>query len=183
VSVNPVTSRYTEALFELASEQGAVDDVRRDIERIATEVGDEKVAAWLFDARVPVTERRAKVERLTADFHTLTRNFVGLLFDKNRERVLESLGSAFRTRWLASRGAVEGWVESARPLGSGEIAELAVAIGARLGKEVMLENRLAPDLVGGVRVFVDNRLVDYSVKGRLAGLQRKLMTVSLPSAG
>jgi F-type H+-transporting ATPase subunit delta len=112
----------------------------------------------------------------------LTRNFAGLLFAKNRELVLADLAAAFRQRWLASRGAAEGHVESALALGSAEISELAAAIGAKLGKEVMLENRINSELVGGVRVFVDNRLIDYSVRGRLAGLRRKMMESELPAA-
>jgi F-type H+-transporting ATPase subunit delta len=183
VILDPVTVCYTQAYFELASEQGAVDEVRADVERIAAEVADETVGAWLFDARVPLEERRRQVERLLAECHPLTRNFVGLLFDKGRVQVLRGLGEAFRRRWLASRGAVEGVVESALALGSGELAELAVAVGAQLGKEVLLTNRINSDLVGGVRVLVENRLIDYSVRGRLAGLRRKLMEAELPTPG
>jgi F-type H+-transporting ATPase subunit delta len=183
VIVDPVTQRYAEAFFELASEKGVVDEVRADVERIAAEVADETVGAWLFDARVPVEERRRQVDRLLVDAQPLTRNFVGLLFDKGRVQVLRGLGEAFRRRWLASRGAVEGVVESALALGSGELAELAVAVGATLGKEVLLANRINSDLVGGVRVLVENRLIDYSVRGRLAGLRRKMMEAELPTPG
>jgi len=182
VIVDPVTARYTGALFELATEKGAVAEVLADVERIGAEVADERVAAWLFDARVAIEEKRAKVEALSQTFHPLTRNFVGLLFDKGRVRVLGRVHEAFRERWLASRGSVEGTVESARPLGQGELAELAVSIGARIGKEVVLENRVTPDLVGGVRVFVAGRLIDYSVRGRLSGLRRRMMEARLPSA-
>lgn len=179
--IDPVTTRYTEALFSLASDLGVIDEIRADVEKIAQEVDDETVCAWLFDARVSQDERRAKLGIVMADCHQVTRNFVGLLFDKNREVVLRDLGVSFREMWLASRGAVEGYVESALALGSSEISELSGAIGAKLGKEVMLENRINSDLVGGVRVFVDNRLIDYSVKGRLAGLRRRMMETELPA--
>lgn len=181
--VDPVTTRYTEAFFELAAEKGAVDEVRVDVEKIAAEVADPVVGAWLFDARVPLAERRSKFEAFVSDCNPLTRDFIGLLFAKNRELVIQGLGDAFRLKWLASRGAVEGIVESALALGSGDISELAVAIGAKLGKEVLLQNRINSDLVGGVRVLVDNKLIDFSVKGRLAGLRRKMMECEMPTAG
>lgn len=179
--IDPVTTRYTEALFGLATDQGVVDQIRADVEKVTNEVSDETVCAWLFDARIPQEDRRAKLDEVTGDCHPVMRNFIGLLFDKNREVVLKDLGAAFRLKWLSSRGAVEGHVESALALGANEISELSAAIGARLGKEVMLENRINSDLVGGVRVFVDNRLIDYSVKGRLAGLRRKMMESELPA--
>ena len=57
--------------------------------------------------------------------------------------------------------------------------ELAAAIGQELGKEVYLKNEVDPGLVGGVRVFVDNRMIDNSVQGRLDGLNRKLREARL----
>jgi F-type H+-transporting ATPase subunit delta len=183
VIIDPVTTRYVEAFFELASEKSAVDEVRADVEMIAAEVGDAVVSAWLFDARVPLEDRRALIEKLTASCHVLTRDFVGLLFLKNRALVLKDLGAAFRAKWLSSRGSVEGIVESALGLNPEDIANLAVAIGARLGKEVLLRNRINSHLVGGVRVLVDNKLIDFSVEGRMSGLRRKLMECELPSLG
>ena len=38
-----------------------------------------------------------------------------------------------------------------------------------------------PTLVGGVRVFVAGKLIDYSVQGRLSGLRRKLLDARLPA--
>lgn len=178
--VDPVTARWADALFELAQDKGALDEVSRDVERIAVEVGTPEVAAFLFDARVPSEEKAKRVGELTSGFHRLTANFVALLFDKNRELVLRGLGTAFKERVLSSRGAVEGRVESARPLGSGELAELAISLGSKLGKEVLLENVVQPGLVGGVRVFVAGKLIDYSVQGRLAGMRRKLLDARLP---
>ena len=180
--IDPVTSRWTDALFALAQDKDVLDEVTRDVERIAVEVGTPEVANFLFDARVPAGEKQKRVKELTSGFHTLTANFVGLLFDKNRSDVLRGLGHAFKLKVLASRGAVEGRVESARPLGSGELAELAVSLGSKLGKEVLLENVVVPTLVGGVRVTVGGRMIDYSVQGRLAGMRRKLMNARLPAS-
>ena len=83
---------------------------------------------------------------------------------------------------LAESGTVEGVVESARPLGEVELEELRASLGARLGKQVRLENRTAPDLVGGVRVIVDNRMIDYSVQGRLGALRKRMLDAPLPSS-
>jgi F0F1-type ATP synthase delta subunit len=64
-------------------------------------------------------------------------------------------------------------------LAQGELAELAVAVKSVLGKEVLLEQRINPDLIAGVRVFVENRMIDQSALGRLEGLQRRLKLARL----
>jgi len=179
---DPVSARYVEALFRLAQRQGALGEVDADVHRLAAELSSESVQRFLFDARVDMSERRGKLDTLLTDMHTLTKNFVGLLFSKRREQVLSGLGAAWRRRSLSERGAVEGIVQSARELGSGEVAELALALGRTLGKDVQLENQVVPDLVGGVRVFVDNRMLDCSVQGRLASLRQRMLSAPLAAA-
>ena len=179
--LDPVTNRYAEALFRLAKKQGALDAVRSDVERLARELASPSFGDFFFDAHVPLETRRQKIESYTVSMHELTRNFVGLLFEKRREEVLRDIGAAFHRRVLLDRGAAEGLVESARSLGAGEIAGLATALGAKLGKTVTLANRVVPELVGGVRVIVDSKMVDYSLRGRLDGLEKCLNAAPLPS--
>lgn len=174
-----VAGRWAGALFDLASEKGALDEVERDIQLLETELSVAEVAEFLFDARVPQAEKRQALEKLGGRLNALTFNFLRLLLDRRRMEVLRELPAAFRDRLLRSRGVVEGVVESARPLGEAELKSLAEAVGARIGKQVLLETRLEPDLMAGVRVFVDNKLVDSSAAGRLEALRSKLLAVRL----
>ena len=179
--IDPVTTRYAEALFNVARSGGALDTVERDIERIAQGV-DGPRGAPLFDARLPLVARKAAAEALLTGSHELVRRFVELLFAKRREEVLRQLGLAFRRRWLQERNASEGVVESARPLGAAELGELARAMGARLSREVTLSNKIVPELLGGVRVTVENRMLDASLRGRLEGLAKRLYEAPMPLA-
>jgi len=179
--LDPVSHRYAEALFSLARKEGALDAVTRDVERLARDLSHRGAGEFFFDARVSVETRRAKMRERSASMHPLTRNFVDLLFDKRREEVLRRLGEAFKQRALEAAGAAEGVVESARPLGALEISTLATALGAKLGKRITLENRVTPDVLGGVRVIVGSKMVDHSLKGRLEGLHKRMAGAPLPS--
>lgn len=179
--LDPVTIRYTDAIFHLAKSEGVLDAVRVDVEKMSAELAAPGVADFFFDATVPIDERREKFESILGGMHQLSRNFVHLLFDKRREDVLRNLGEAFHRCLLDEENTAEGIVESARPLGSGEIAELAVSLGARLGKRVTLENRIVDGMIGGVRVIVENRMIDFSLQGRMDGLRKRLLEVPLPS--
>ena len=176
MKVGPVSARYAGALFELARDAGAIDKVQADVDMLASERGVAKL-----DARTPHDVALKRVEDLAKRMHPLTANFVRLLRDKKRLEVLDELPAAFRRCVLVHNNSVEGVVESPRPLGSGELAELAVAIGALLGKHVTLTSRLAPELLAGVRVYVDNKLIDQSALGRLDALRGKLLRARLSS--
>jgi F-type H+-transporting ATPase subunit delta len=179
MKVSPVAQRYAAALFELAREQGLLERVEVDVQRIAREVAQPPLSDLLFDARVAPADKRKRLEQLAAQLQPLTANFLRLLIDKRRLEVLREIGAAFHRNVLDERNASEGVVESARPLGQGELAELSVALGSILGRQVQLEQRLAPDLLAGVRVFIDNKLIDQSAAGRLEGLRSKLLGARL----
>jgi F0F1-type ATP synthase delta subunit len=44
---------------------------------------------------------------------------------------------------------------------------------------VTLETRIVPELLAGVRVFIDNKLLDQSAIGRLERLRTKLQSAPL----
>ena len=177
--LSAVTTRYVEALFQLSLERGILEVIEADVRRLAGELSDPDVAAFLADASVSDEEKVSRLEKLLVDLNEVLADFVRLLFEKRRGDVLTETGDAFRLRLLEHRGATEGRVESARPLEPAQMDDLAAAIGRELGKEVYLKNDVDPGLVGGVRVFVDNRMIDNSVQGRLDGLNRKLREVRL----
>ncbi|HED65740.1 MAG TPA: ATP synthase F1 subunit delta [Planctomycetes bacterium] len=179
--LDPVTHRYAEALFCLARDEGVFDAVRADVERLGREVNADGVGDFFFDARVSIETRREKMHALTKTMHPFVQNFVNLLFDKRREEVLRGLAEAFKAMALEEAGAAEGVVESARPLGAAEIAELEAGLGKKLGKRLSLENRIRPELLGGVRVIVGSKMVDHSLLGRLDGLKKGLLNAPLPS--
>jgi F-type H+-transporting ATPase subunit delta len=174
VKAGPVALRYATALFELARERGALDAVAADVERVARVAGDPERGAWLVDARVPAAAKRERIERLAADLHPLSANFLRLLSDKRRLEVLGELRAAFRRCLLAERNSAEGVVESPRPLSAEQMGELSKSLTGLLGKRVELEARVRPELLAGVRVIVDNKLIDQSAAGRLEGLAARL---------
>jgi len=180
--IDPVTSRYVEALFNLAKARGALDAVRADVARLAKELGAGGKLASLFDERQTLDARRRKAGEHLSGANALTQSFVNLLLDKRRVEVLRQLAAAFHRRDLAERGAAEGVVESARALDELELARLAAALGPRLGKQLELRNRVVPELIGGVRVLVESKMIDASVAGRIEGMRKHLLAAALPRA-
>ena len=178
--IDPVTSRYSDALFNLAKRRGALEAVRADVARLAKELGAGGKLATLFDERLALEVRRRRANEHLAGMHELSQSFVNLVLDKRRVEVLRQLGAAFQRRDLAERGAARGVVESARALDEVDVARIAAALGPRLGKELALENRVVPGLIGGLRVLVESKMIDASVAGRLEGMRKHLLAAALP---
>ncbi|MFN0243710.1 MAG: ATP synthase F1 subunit delta [Planctomycetota bacterium] len=176
-----VTSRYADALYNLAARKGVLEAVQRDVERLSQELATPAGRAIVLNPRADAQKKRAHLAGVVGAFHPLTQNFVNLVLDKRREDVLARVGLAFRRRVLDERGAVEGFVDSARPLAPADVASIATALGGRMKKELLLTNRIVPELVGGARVIAANRMIDFSVQGRLEALRRRMLEAPLPT--
>lgn len=179
--LDPVTTRWAEALFSVAKKAGALDEIQHDTERLSKEVASPAVASFLYGSSVSQEQREAKFAPLIEQLHPKTQSFVRLLFARRRQEVLRGIGEAFKRRVNDDTGRVEGTVEAARELSSEDIAQLQIAIGARIGKTVELTQRHVPELIGGVRVIVGARLFDSTVKGRLEEMREEMMTAPLPA--
>ena len=69
------------------------------------------------------------------------------------------------------RGEVTAEVASAHPLGEAHIAELKETLRASVGKDVQLNTRVDPSLLGGLIVKIGSRMIDNSLRTKLLGLK------------
>lgn len=179
--LDPVTTRYADALYEIAKEADAVEAIQADTARLSAEVAPPEVATFLFGSGVAQAERESKMEPLLAELHGTTQTFVKLLFQKRRQEVLRHIGEAFKRKVYDETGKVEGTVEVPRELPDEDVNALEASIGKRLGKTVLLSQVIKPELVAGARVVVGAHLFDATVKGRLDALRESLLTAPLPN--
>ncbi len=175
--LDAVSLRYAEALWNLSARANRQERVRADVARLGAALPPAALQRGLERE-----ERRRLVLAALGQADEYLTNLVNLLFDRRREEVLRDLAPAFRRMELQSRNTVEGSVESARPIEKDVLAALGQRLKAVLGKDVLLENRIVPELLGGTRVIVANRMIDYSVAGRLESLRRALLEAPLGAA-
>lgn len=179
-AVDPVTGRWVGALWNLANGQGAADAVMADLERLAVEFQSPAVRAFFLGGVASMRDRRGKLQPLLDTFQALTQRFVSLCLDRGRLDILPAAYGAFRALRLEQDGIVEGKVESPRPLSDQDVAALEKTLGGRLGKQVRLTQTITPDLMGGVRVTVGDKMIDASIAGRFDELRRRMLDVRLP---
>lgn len=181
-AVDPVTGRWVGALWNLAAGKGAADAVMDDLGHLAHAFRSPAVSAFMLGGAVSMEDRRAKLQSLVGGFNSLTQRFVWLCLDRGRLEILPNAFNAFRARRMQEDGVLEGVVEAPRPLGEHDVHALENSLHSRLGKTVRLAQATTPDLVGGVRVTIGDKMIDASIAGRFDGLRRRLLEARLPSS-
>jgi F-type H+-transporting ATPase subunit delta len=174
-----LAKRYAAALFALAAEQSAIDDVHEDVAAIGAVMAD-PAARWLLTSPdIKAAEREQVLGRLSAGRHALVANLIGVIAERRRLEVLFDLAAAFDAFVMEHRGEVAGTAESAHPLTDAELASLQALAGRLSGKKVTLKPVLDKKLLGGVRLVVCNVLYDGSLRAALSQLESRLLQTSV----
>jgi F-type H+-transporting ATPase subunit delta len=170
-----IARRYAEALYLLVHEQGNMDQVEAEYRRVLADVA-EVPEFGLFLAQ-PLIARERKVRVFDQAFPELfgyLRNLVHLLIRNRREDYLGLIYEEFRVLQAEAEGIIRVQVASARAFSSEERDRLTDRLMQTLGRRVTLEERLDPELLGGVRLEVDGKVIDGTLRARLEELRALL---------
>jgi F-type H+-transporting ATPase subunit delta len=179
-SLSGVAERYATALFELALDANALAATEGDLDRVAALIDQNDDLKRLV--RSPVFSTEEQVRALAAvlakaEVGGLVTNFVKVTAGNRRLFALLGIIAAFRRLAADHRGEIAAAVTSAEPLADKQVASLKAALKEALGKDVTLETRVDPSLIGGLIVKVGSRMVDGSLKTKLNGLRLAMKEV------
>jgi F-type H+-transporting ATPase subunit delta len=169
-----VAGRYATALFELALEEKALDQVAADLDRFNQALDASIDLTRLVKSPVFSAEEQARAlgaVLATLKVEGLSRNFLLLVAKNRRLFAAPDMISAFRAMLARHRGETTATVTAAAKLTESQITTLKQALKAALGKEVMLEERVDAGLLGGLVVKVGSRMVDTSLRTKLNSLK------------
>ncbi|MCX7800199.1 MAG: ATP synthase F1 subunit delta [Fimbriimonadales bacterium] len=173
-----IAQRYAKAAFAAAAKVGAVREVEAELDALAEMFS--RPGAWRDWLLSPRVARDAKIQRLPEVLggraHPLTVALLALMLRKGRQQELPAVAEAFRELRRESERVVHAQVVSARELDERERAELVESLQRRVGKQVEPTFATDPSLLGGVRVSIDNTVLDGTVRGSLRRLRRILET-------
>ena len=176
-----LSGRYASALFDLADEAKALDQVSGDLTDLGSMIADSADLAHLLSS--PVISRDDQAASLVeiakkAEFAELTQNFIGVVVANGRAFALPDIVKAFQAILAARRGEVTAEVVSAKALSDAQTSEIADQLKQAVGSPVALEAKVDPSLLGGLVVKLGSRMIDTSLKSKLQQLRLAMKGVA-----
>jgi F-type H+-transporting ATPase subunit delta len=169
--------RYARALFSLAKEDHHVREVGDELDALATLFEE---SAELRDALLtplhPVEERKAVLRAVAerAQMSATVRNFYSYLIDHRRLVDFPGIYDEFRRLADEDAGLMTAEVIAASPLDDRRKDRLRRALSERTGREVQLDIRVEPELIGGAIAKVGGLVFDGSLRTQLSQLRANL---------
>jgi F-type H+-transporting ATPase subunit delta len=117
------------------------------------------------------------IKTFQGKIHEVTLRLVELLVDRRRLDLIDSVESKFRDLVRERQNIVSASLTSSQELTQGEIADIKARLTEHLGKKLELDVKIDKSLLGGVVLRLGDQVIDGSLKGKLATLEKQLLSV------
>jgi len=167
---------YGSALYQAARDTGKADLISEEAEGIIRILENEPdFLTFLSSPAITADMKKSFVTNtLKGKICDELLNFMYILIDKGRARHFTKIISAYKRLINKDEGLAFGKILSVGLLSEERLASFERETGKLLSLNVKLENVSAPDLIGGVKIFIDGKVIDASVKNRLKDLKISL---------
>jgi F-type H+-transporting ATPase subunit delta len=172
-----VAGRYATALFDLAREANAIEAVKSELDRFDALVTGSPDLMRLV--RSPVYSADEQLQALSAVLERagiggLAANFLKLVVANRRLFAVRDMIKAFRDLVATHKGEVTAEVTVAEQLKSQHLDTLRAALKSVTGKDVDLDIKVDPAIIGGLVVKLGSRMVDSSLRTKLNAIKHAM---------
>lgn len=165
-----LSGRYASALFALARENKTIETVEASLGTLEsamaqspdlkTLVGSPLIARGAAAKAIAAVAQQLKLDGLTA-------NFLGVLAQNRRLAQLGNTIASFRQLAAQFRGETSADVIAAHPLSTDQVTALKAKLKTRLGRDVAVNVKTDPAILGGLIVKIGSQMIDSSIRTKL----------------
>jgi F-type H+-transporting ATPase subunit delta len=169
-----MAGRYAAALLDLAKEERQVPRVEADLKSFQAMLDESADLRRLIRSPVIAADDQGKALDAIlarAGVSPLTVNFFKLIARNRRLFAVADMMRDFRALLARERGEVSADVASAHPLTPEQLTALKDALRVQIGKDVQVNTRVDPALLGGLLVKVGSKMIDSSLRTKLDNLK------------
>ncbi len=173
--ISGMAGRYANALFELAREEKSTDAVKADLDQFDALIAESPdlnrlVRSPVFGADEQLRALAAILDK--AGITGLAANFLRVITTNRRLFAVRDMIRGYRALVAHHKGEVTANITVAEPLNEKNLDALKGALKSVTGgKEIDLDVKIDPAIIGGLIVKVGSRMVDSSLRTKLNAIK------------
>lgn len=171
-----VKQEYGGALYLLCEEEHLSEICLRELASVRKLFDENTDYIRLLEAPTVTFAEKAGIldEAFSQNVHEYVLNFLKILTENNYISAFGACCDEFEQRYNADRNISIAKVTSAVALTEEQQERLCDKLQAKVGKTVILQCETDPTLLGGLRVEIDGRLIDGTVKNKIDSIRDNL---------
>jgi F-type H+-transporting ATPase subunit delta len=171
-----IARRYAGAIFDLALKQNTLDRTLEDIKSIAQLFSQRKLAYLLSEPKISAKRKETALRQaLASQVLPTSLNLALLVIQRGLVEVMPGLADELQRLILDYKNQAIAEVTTAKPMDEHQFTSIKQALERRTGKQIIVQTRVDPSILGGVVARVGDQIIDGSVRYRLAALKQSLI--------
>lgn len=178
--VSGLAGRYATAIFDLAQEAKSLDNVAKELASLQSILSESLELKNLTESPIISVELKAQAMNAVlavAKPSELVANFVGVVAANGRLDQLSNIISEFTRIHDHHKGEVNAHVATAYALTKAQMTSLKAKLKSMVGRDVNLDSDVDESLLGGMVVRIGSKMIDSSLKTKLANLEESMKEV------
>jgi len=180
-----IAKRYARALWDLAGSEKEAEECLPALQSLSRAVLESKdLNKLLKAAEFSPKEKLDVISDLLKQVEAPKKldQFVKYLAEARRLDVLVEIESSFTGLVLKAKGMIAAVVETAGPLNEAQLRSITSQIEQMTGKKTLVTVQEHPELIAGIRINVDGKTVDASLKANMARLEKQMLKTAIAEA-
>jgi len=171
-----VGKKYGKALYELAAEKNLGEDIFEELQKVRLIFQDNPKLAYLLGSDALSSEnKKSLLATLTKETSPLVTNFLNLLFAAKRLTEIGLIIDNFAQSFWEGKKIAHGTVTTAVAISSEQREKMERRLENKLAfKHVELTNLVDKEIIGGVIVNIDRKIIDGSLRKKMINVQKLL---------
>ncbi|RJQ33156.1 MAG: ATP synthase F1 subunit delta [Actinobacteria bacterium] len=170
---------YAKALLDIAKAEGKLAEIKNDLFQVS-QLFKQQSDLWSFlnDNQMPADKKSKALKEILGDnVQDLTLNQLDFLIDQGKQKLIFDFVEKFNQLVEIEENKVTAEVTTAVPIEAAEQEKIRAKLKKETGKEIELRLIVDKDIVAGLVIKIGDRVVDASVRNRLAQLHGGITSI------
>lgn len=172
-----VFKNYSSALFEIAVDKKKVDEFKDDMSFIKKIIDENNDFIKFLDTPFIENIHKNKVidEIFKSSINKDVLNFFKILVSANLAKYFNEIYLEYSHLTNVYNGVVEGIIYSAFELKPKQIEKITEVFSDKIQKKVSFKVLIKEDLIGGIKILIQDKIYDYSVLNKINLIKENLL--------
>ena len=166
---------FAQKLFVAALKEKQLDECYADLKKTAELSKDAEMVTFLEDTEVSFQEKTELLSYELGGINNLVLSLVYLLIRNHMLKVLTDIAKEYTHLYKSHDSVVIAKVTTAISLDDEDILKISNRLSDIIGKKVIPELLVEPDLIGGIVIRIGDKILDGSIRGKMESIKRVMV--------
>jgi F-type H+-transporting ATPase subunit delta len=166
---------YAEAAYKVAVNDNTIDIWLQDMNILGKAVKDSRVKALLASPKIKKLDKIGFLTSLTNNKNELLESFLSVLIDNKKIYYMDSIFDLYQEMVLNNNNITIATIDTAFALTDQQKKSLQNYLEKKHNKKIQIDEKIDKSLLAGIKIPVDNRVTDHSVRYRLNLMREQIL--------